>query len=171
MTAVIVLMALGAISFQVGLKLPSWIYLLYNKFQNERLLSRLRPTEVDEYILCQGRHDWMPTPHNVDEKGEITYTNVCRVCGYIPSMGLMATQEGLQYIFENKKRIAAEEQMKDDFLKLEMEGIATHFQEEIKEGLDLKKLKVLHLAGQSFRERFILYKSLKTQPKAEIGNE
>jgi hypothetical protein len=111
----------------------------------------------------------MSAPHNVDDKGEFTYVNVCKNCGFIPAMGVMATKDGLEHIEEHKRHLAAEEQLKDEFIKQEEEGIKRHFEEELKGGLDFRKIEQVYLAGQSLRERFILYKVYKTQ--VEVSDE
>ena len=120
LTAVLFLMVLGGISLQIGLALPTLIrnYLHYRS--NEKILRKLRPVEINEDLMCKGQpHTWMSAPHNVDDKGEFTYVNVCKNCGFIPSMGVMATKDGLEHIEEHKRHLAAEEQLKDEFIKQE----------------------------------------------------
>lgn len=162
----------ASFSFYLGQNLPYWMGILVTKIQNERLLRKIRPTEVDEDRLCKEPHDWFSAPHTVDENGEYTRVNVCKNCGVIPALNTMATVEGLEYIEKNKKLFQEEEKIKQDFLKLEEEGIRKHFKEELDGGMQFDKLAQIYHAGQNMKERFILYKVYKAQQNdTELNDE
>src|SRR5580700_3852070 len=150
MMIIIFLMALGGIALQVGLALPDLIRNYLRHRANEKILRKIRPVEVNEDAMCQGKpHTWISAPHTVDDNGEFTHVNVCKNCGLIPAMGLMATKEGLEHIEGHKRHLAAEEKLKDDFIRQEEEGMRKHFEEELKGGLDFHKIEQVYLAGQS----------------------
>jgi hypothetical protein len=158
-------------SFYLGQNLPYWLGVVVVKLQRRKIVKKLRPTSVVESRLCPSIHNWTPAPHTLDEKGEFTYVNVCKDCGFIPVLNLMATPDGLEYIERNKQYMANEEKMKEDFIRQEEEGIKKHFTEELKNGLDFEKLTQVYFAGQTLKERLILYRLTKMQDRTESNDE
>ena len=169
------LIFVASFSFYLGQNLPYWIGRIVTKIQNERILRKIRPTEVDENRLCNQPHEWFSAPHTVDEKGDYTYVNVCKNCGIIPTMNSMASIDGLKHIKKNQKLLKEEEQIKDGFSKFEEDEIRFHFEEELKNGLEFGKLVKVYRAGQTMKERFILYRlynlqNSTTENQDERGN-
>lgn len=148
--------------FVLGQHLPDWLRFIVSTIQKERLLSRISPVEVDEFLLCTEPHEWLLAPHTVDENGELTYTNLCKHCGFIPALNLMATKEGMEHIKNNKERLEEDERTREEFIRLEEVGIRKHFAEELKNGLEFRKLEEIYMAGQNMKERFILYRLYKS---------
>lgn len=157
--------------FVLGQHLPNWLRSVLTAIQNERLLSKILPTEVDSVLLCKEPHKWTLVVDGLDENAEFTHINVCTNCGFIPSMNVMATKEGLDYIEKNQQHAELEKKMVDDFVTMEKEGIERHFTEELKNGLEFRKLEQVYMAGQSMKERFIMYKLHKTQPNKEEASD
>jgi hypothetical protein len=144
------------------------------KIQTERILNKIAPTDVKEDLLCTEPHDWFSAPHTLDANDEYTYVNVCKNCGFIPSLNVMATQEGLKHIEKNKKYLETEERIRTGFIESEKEDIKKGFEEELKSGLDFHKLERVYLAGQNMKQRYILYKLCaidKAISESESANE
>jgi hypothetical protein len=67
--------------------------------------------------------------------------------------------------------MADEKKLKEDFIRQEEEGIKKHFTEELKNGLDFDKLTQVYFAGQTLKERLILYRLTKMQTDRTESND
>jgi hypothetical protein len=153
----------AALSFYLGQRVPYWLGILVMKVQNEMILRKIRPTPVNKDKLCKEPHDWFSAQSSIDEKGEYTYVNICKNCGFIPSLGTMATADGLKHIERNQKLLREEESAKNSFAKFEEEEIRFDFEQELNNGLDFQKLVNVYRAGQTMKERFIMYRLYRTE--------
>lgn len=151
----------------LGQNLPYFLGRVVTKIENERILGRVRPTEVDESLLCVEPHEWIGAPKGIDDNGEFITTNMCKNCGFIPSTNLMASQEGLTRIIDHVNQKAEEEKWGEEFIQQEEDGIKRHFEQELKNGLDFHKLIQVYFAGQTVKERIILFRRLKMAQKTE----
>ena len=157
--------------FILGRYLPYWLGHLVHTIRTERILSKLLPREVDECRLCSEPHQWISVTSDIDENGEFKFTNICKNCGFIPKLNLMATKEGLEQIENNKKLREQDEKIRDEFIKKEEEEIRNYFTEELKNGMDFQKLTQLYLAGSTVKERMVKFIIHKTQKGTEANSE
>lgn len=168
-----IILIIFVIGLYVGNRLQDWVTSLVKRIEKYRLFSIITPTPVDDYKLCQGRHTWIDA-NTLDENNEVVKINVCDVCGFIPSKNLMATQEGLKRIRENKKLNDLEEKIKKEFIDIEEAGLKEFFSEELKNGLNFDKIAQVYSYGQTLRNRLILYKiaraekELKQDPQGDV---
>jgi hypothetical protein len=146
-----------AIGIYVGFMGPVHLSNLLSWYEKRQILRDIMPHEVDEKRLCRGPHGWMSARTYTDAgPGK---TQVCQVCGFIPSINKMATEEALDRIEENNKIYAMEDRIYRDFQKQEDGDIKKYFDEEITHGVSFEKLTHLHGAGMTFGARFKIYKS------------
>ena len=79
----------------------------------------------------------------------------------------MATEESIRRMEETKLALALDDKLKSDFSIKEEEKILEYFDEELKSGLKIEKLISLYNAGQTMKERFILYRIARSK---ELNN-
>lgn len=159
------------IGFYIGQRLPYWTTGILDWFEKRRILSTITPTSVDEYRLCEDLHLWIDA-NSINEKGEYVKISVCNKCGFIPSKNLMATEQGLERIKENRRLLDLEDKIREDFIDMEEANLRDHFKQEIENGLSFEKLIEAYNAGQNLKQRFTIYKMVradkeKQEPRSE----
>jgi hypothetical protein len=147
--------------FILGFLGPVWASDLFRYVQNRQILKDITPADVDERKLCKGPHSWMGATTLTDEG--VGSTQVCQVCGFIPSISKMATTEAIDRIEENNRIRAIQSQIYRDFQAQENGDIKNFFAEELKGGLSFEKLAHVHCAGMTFSARFGIYKSSRAE--------
>jgi hypothetical protein len=121
---------------------------------------------VNDHRLCKGPHTWIDA-NSINEKGEYVKINVCNSCGFIPSKDLMATEQGLERIKENRRLLDLEDRIREDFIDMEEAGLRDHFKQEIENGLSFEKLIQAYNAGQNLKQRFTIYKMVRADKEKQ----
>lgn len=151
----------ATISLFVGLYGPIYLSNLFRYVQNRRILKDLTPQKVDDDKLCKGPHSWINATTFTD-KGPGS-TQVCQLCGFIPSLHLMVTAEAIDRIEENNRIRAIQDKIFSDFQDQEEKEMKAYFDEELKNGVDFEKLVHIHGAGMTFGTRFNIYRSARAE--------
>jgi hypothetical protein len=125
--------------------------------QKKKLVEQAIPVEVDESRLCKNGHTWAEVP-SINEKGEYIQLQICDSCGLIPSRNLMSKPETMIKVRNNVKAAQLDNKIIEDFSTHEEEDMREIFAEELKSGTDFKKVLKVYNAGQTFRERYIMYR-------------
>lgn len=163
-------MMLTAFIFLLGLWLglhgPTILGDLITYFQNRAIIKAITPIPINPQLLCKGKHSWL-IAKTLEEKGYST-AKVCRVCGFIDGVNKMASVEAIDNIEQNNKIQKIEQDIYNEFWKLEDGDIARFFHNEIQNGLEFNKLTRLHEAGMTFGARFHKYKATRA---ADITKE
>ncbi|HXN74916.1 MAG TPA: hypothetical protein VN855_00305, partial [Candidatus Acidoferrum sp.] len=107
--------------------------------------------------VCNEPHSWIDAA-SVNEHGKLGKVHVCSICGFLPSRGLMVTEEALEKIKQIRKDTELSESMVNDFADKEEASLKEYFSKEVENGLDFQKIIQAYNAGQSMEQRFIIYK-------------
>lgn len=158
------------IGLYIGHRVPDWITKLVNGIEKRRVLRDIVPSLVDDSKLCNGPHTWFEAK-SIDEKNEYIYINVCDTCGFIPGRNLMASQNGLKRIKENRKADDFDKRIVNDYMNLLENEIKEYFKEEIEKGLNVNKVIQVYNAGQRSREQFTLYKIARAEKEKGAMHE
>lgn len=148
----------------IGWYIPIWLSKVYIYFLSKEITKNSIPQKVDDNKMCKTRHDWIEA---VTFAGSKTgKTRLCRLCGFIPELNLMASYEAIDRIEENNKIRQLEDNIYKDFINKEDEDIKKFFTKEIENGVSFDKLVQLHSAGITFMQRYGNYK-LSRAPEIE----
>lgn len=116
---------------------------------------------VDKKKLCKGMHSWIDAKMAGGQG--VAPVKVCQMCGFISGTNKMATQDMIDRVEEQNRLFEIEEKLLEEFMKFEEKQVQAFFHEELKNGFNFDKLIQLHAAGQTFNERFMIFKEHKTQ--------
>lgn len=155
MTELVILLVV--LAFALGWKLPEWIGRFIVNSEKKRMLRQMTPSPVEEYLLCDGPHEWTEIA-SLSEDGTIATINACDKCGLLAGRDAMVSQEALRRSRESRKRMEFDEKVINEFSEKEEGAMKAHFAEELKNGLDYQKLLLAYKAGQTLQQRYILYR-------------
>lgn len=150
------------VGITAGLALPRMLDNLVSKIEVYLILKELSPRDVEEDKLCRGPHSWMDA-RTMAPDGKMGAVKLCQICGFIPSLYKMATEQGIDKIQQNNVIQSMEEKIYKDFLAKEDREIKAFFHEEIDKGVDFVKLQSVHAAGMTFGTRFGAYKASRAE--------
>lgn len=149
-------LALVVVGVVLGFEGPFWASILFSYVQNRKIIKEITPKAVDTKKLCK-THSWI-NARSVSDRG-LGSEQVCQICGFIPSINMMASPEAIDRIEEVNRIRTVQERIYSDFLAQENGDIKRYFDEEIKQGISFEKLVDIHTAGATFNARFNIYKT------------